>query len=221
MNYKLTRSSMLHCVNKPNIEELSVYCRWVENGVSVEHFMEILPLKRTDAQSIYSVLLDWPKKKDLQYNKLVGMGLDGAVTVSGKKSGVQACLKKHTPHSVFVHCHCHKLQKACVQSANSTEGIKHVYTMLTTLWIFFHYSPKRCQNLKEIQNVLDFPELKIAKPSDTGWLSHEKCVSTVKKCYGVIIVSALETIYQESHEPKALSYRSPPSLHSPSGIQVE
>ena len=67
----------------------------------------------------------------------------------------------------------------------------------------FHYSPKRSQNLKEIQTVLDIPELKIVKPSDTRWLSHEKCVSTVKKCYGAI-VSALETIYQESHEPEAL-----------------
>ena len=131
------------------------------------------------------------------------MGFDGAATFTGKKSGVQACLKKHASHSVFVHCHCHKLQPACVQSANSTEGIKHVYTTLTTLWNFFHYSPKRCQNLKEIQKVLDIPALKIVKPSDTRWLSHEKCVSTVKKCYGAI-VSALETIYQKSHEPEAL-----------------
>ena len=191
------------CVDVANIEELSVYCRWIENGGPVEHFMEILPQKKTNAQSIYSVLLDWLKKKDLQCSKLIGMGFDGAATFAGKKSGVQARLKKHAPHSVFVHCHCHKLQLACVQSANSTEGIKHVYTTLTTLWKFFHYSPKRCQNLKEIQKVLDIPELKIVKPSDTRWLSHEKCVSTVKKCYGAI-VSALETIYQESHEPEAL-----------------
>ena len=191
------------CVDVVNIEELSVYCRWVENGVPVEHFMEILPLKKTNAQSIYSMLLDWLKKKGLQCSKLIDMGFDGAATFAGKKSGVQACLKKHAPHSVFVHCHCHKLQLACVQSANSTEGIKHVYTTLTTLWKFFHYSPMRCQNLKEIQKVLDIPELKIVKPSDTGWLSHEKCVSTVKKCYGAI-VSVLETIYQEFHEPEAL-----------------
>ena len=46
------------CVDVANIEELSLYCRWVENGVPVEHFMEILPLKKTNAQSIYSVLLD-------------------------------------------------------------------------------------------------------------------------------------------------------------------
>ena len=104
-----------------------------------------------NAQSIYSVLLDWLKKKDLQCSKLIGMGFDGAATFVGKKSGVQARLKKHAPHSVFVHCHCHKLQLVCVQSANSTEGIKHVYTTLTTLWKCFHYSPKRCQNLKEIQ----------------------------------------------------------------------
>ena len=192
------------CVDVANIEELSVYCRWVEIGVPVEHFMEILPLKKTNAQSIYSVLLDWLKKKDLQCSKLIGMGFDGAATFAGKKSGVQARLKKHAPHSVFVHCHCHKLQLACVQSANNTEGIKHVYTTLNTLWKFFHYSPKRCQNLKEIQKVLDIPDLKIVKPSATRWLSHEKCVSTVKKCYGAIVSALEETIYQESHEPEAL-----------------
>ena len=37
----------------------------------------------------------------------------------------------------------------------------------------------------------------------TRWLSHEKCVFTVKKCYEAI-VSALKTIYQEYHEPEAL-----------------
>ena len=99
--------------------------------------MEILPLKKTNAQSIYSVLLDWLKKKDLQCNRLIGMGFDGAATFAGKKLGVQARLKKHASHSVFVYCHCHKLQLACVQSANSTEEIKQVYTTLTTLWSFF------------------------------------------------------------------------------------
>ena len=58
----------------------------------------------------------------------------------------------------------------------------------------FHYSLKRCQNLKEIQKVLDTPELKIVKTSGPG----EKFISTVKKCYGAVVF-AFETIYQESH----------------------
>ena len=34
------------------------------------------------------------------------MGFDGAATFSGKKSGVQARMKKFAPHALFVHCHC-------------------------------------------------------------------------------------------------------------------
>ena len=42
------------------------------------------------------------------------MGFDGAATFLGKKSGVQGRLKKHAPHAVFVHCHCHMMQLACI-----------------------------------------------------------------------------------------------------------
>ena len=46
----------------------------------------------------------------------------------------------------------HLLQLACVQAANSTNGIKHVYVTLTALWKFFHYSPKRAESLKMVQS---------------------------------------------------------------------
>ena len=50
--------------------------------------MEILPLKKADAESIYSVLIDWLNKKNVQCHKLVGIKFDGAATFAGKKSGV-------------------------------------------------------------------------------------------------------------------------------------
>ena len=56
---------------------------------------------------------------------------------------------------------------------------------------------------KSSQKVLDLPELKITKPSDTRWLAHERCISIVKRYYGAIIAT-LEQIYEESHEPEAL-----------------
>ena len=92
---------------------------------------------------------------------------------------------------------------ACVQAANSTQGIKHVYTTLTTLWKYFHYSPKRAECLKEVQRVLDMPELKIIKPSDTRWLAHERCVKVVKENYCAIVIG-LNSLYEETHEPEAL-----------------
>ena len=78
-------------------------------------------------------------------------------------------------------------------------GIKHVYTTLTTL---FRYSLKRCVRLKDVHAVLEIPELKIAKPSDTKWLAHEKYVCIVKKCY-IAIVAVLVHIYENFHETEA------------------
>lgn len=165
-----------------------------------EHFLEIVPLKKADAESIY---LECLKAKGSQIGRIVGMGFDGASTFSRAKTGVQARINEHAPHALFVHCHCHLLQLAAVQAANSTLGIKHVYLTLTTRWKYFHYSPKRTESLIEIQHVLDLPELKVIKPSDTRWLAHERCVKAVKESYSAIVVP-LESIYETSNEPEAL-----------------
>ena len=53
------------------IEELSIFCHWVENRSPVEHFMEILGFNKADAESIYSVLTDWLKTKNVQCHKLI------------------------------------------------------------------------------------------------------------------------------------------------------
>ena len=42
------------CTDIANVEELSVFCRWEEGGVPVECFLEIIPLKKADAETIYS-----------------------------------------------------------------------------------------------------------------------------------------------------------------------
>ena len=47
-------------------EELSIYSRWVEAGVPVEHFLDIVPLKKTEAFSIYTALADCLKAKHVQ-----------------------------------------------------------------------------------------------------------------------------------------------------------
>ena len=82
-----------------------------------------------------------------------------------------------------------------------------------TLKKFYHYSPKRAESLKEIQKVLDLPEFKIVKPSDTRWLSHEHCDKAVKASYSSILL-ALGNIYETSHEPEALGLSKALSSHS-------
>ena len=131
------------CTDVTTIEELTICCRWVESGVPEEHFIEILPLKKANAESIYSELVEYCREKNIQLGRLIGMGFDGAATFSGDKTGVQRRLKELSSYALFVHCRCHVPQLASVQAANATLGIKHIYTTLMTLWKFFRYSPKR------------------------------------------------------------------------------
>ena len=101
------------CTYIATVEELSVYYRWVEDGLPVEHFLEIIHLPKGDAGTIYSALIDCLKQKNLHVKKIVGiMGFDGANTFSGNRNGVQARVKKLAPHALFVHCHWHMLQLA-------------------------------------------------------------------------------------------------------------
>ena len=132
------------------------------------------------------------------------MGFDEAATFSGARTGVQARLKKNSPQlSMFTAIATYILQFACVQAANHTTGIKHVYKTFFTLWKLFHYSPKRAEHLKRIQRVFDLPELKVTKPSDTQWLAHERCVKAVKESNASIVI-ALESFCEQTHEPEAL-----------------
>ena len=71
-----------------------------------------MPLKNADAENTHLQLMDCLKEKNNQVSKLIGMGFDGAATFPGKRSGVQARIRKHSSHALFVHFYFHKLQLA-------------------------------------------------------------------------------------------------------------
>ena len=58
-----------------------MYCHWIENGLRVQQFIDIVPLKST-AESIYSASVGALKLKNtLMIN---GLEFDGATLFSGK-----------------------------------------------------------------------------------------------------------------------------------------
>ena len=56
--------------------------------------------------------------------------------------------------------------------------------------------------MKGIQAVLGFPELKIVKPSDTRWLSHERCVKAICKEQPPLL-QTLSQLYDSSGDAEA------------------
>ena len=51
------------------------------------------------------------------------------------------------------------------------------YLSLDRLYHFYKYSPVRTAGLREIQEVLNDPSLKLTQAKDVRWLSHDRAVS--------------------------------------------
>ena len=49
----------------------------MESGVPEEHLIEILPLKKANAESIYSALVEYCREKNIKLGRLIGTGFDG------------------------------------------------------------------------------------------------------------------------------------------------
>ena len=58
-----------------------------------------------------------------------------------------------------------------------------------TVWKAFNYSPKKAEKLAEIEAVLNTPEIKVTKPSDTRWLARENCVQAIRKVLPTLVLT--------------------------------
>ena len=190
------------CVDISTTEQLSICCRWLVNGKPEEHFLTVLYITALDAATISDAIVSFFESKNLDIHKLVGQGYDGAATFSGERNGVQKRMRVHAAHSIYIHCACHRLQLASMQAANSIPEIKKMFGTMGSIWKLFFYSPKKAENLKEVQSVLKLPELKIVKLSDTRWLSHERCVRAIYRELPALIIT-LQQLYQSSGNAEA------------------
>ncbi len=190
------------CQDISSQEELSICFRWLIDGCPEEHYLTTLHVKSTDADAITAAITAYISEKNLDYQKLVGQGYDGAATFSGSKSGVQRRIRVHAAHALYIHCSCHRLQLASIQAAESVDTIKKMFGTMESLWKLFYYSPKKAEALKDVQNILGLPELKVVKPSSTRWLSHERCIRAIRKELASLIIT-LDNLYESSGDAEA------------------
>ena len=185
------------------IEELSICFRWVDSsGSPVEHFLELVSLSACDAASIFAALKAFLADSDIDTGKLRKQGYDRAATFSGTKNGVQMRICTLVPRALFVHCRAHVLQLCCVLAARCLPCLKKVFATLMSVWKMCHYSSKKFSALKEMQVLVNHPQLKVIKPSDTRWLTHDKSVKAIR-CFMRPLIT-LEHIHEDTGEPEAL-----------------
>ena len=61
--------------------------------------------------------------------------------------------------------------------------------ILDQLYRYYKNSAVRTAGLRAIQEVLNDTHLKLTQAKDVRWLSHEKAVSNLRKCFTSVITS--------------------------------
>ena len=144
---------------------VSICERWFVNRKPEEYFLTAHHVRFTDACTIAKALQSFLQQKQLDLRKLICQGYDCAATFAGKIGGVHKRIQKFTAHAIYLH--------------------QQFLSQVTT-----HFNSGSCINegdkaffcgIEWHPNVIGISELKIMKPSDTRWLSHERYVKVICK----------------------------------------
>jgi len=132
--------------------QLSVCIRYLTDTFVVEEaFVSFVELPKTDAQTISKVLINNVQQWGLDTSKWRGQGYDGASTMSGHVSGVQARITAKLPQAkYFVHCRSHCLNLAIVASCSKVPDVRNFMDTFRSITFFFSASPKHKGILSEI-----------------------------------------------------------------------
>ena len=88
-------------------------------------------------------------------DKLMGFVSDCAATMIGSRNGVAVKLKNVNKLLISIHCVCHKLALACIDTLSALKYIRTVQDTPRQLWYLFENSPKKhgtlCKSSAELE----------------------------------------------------------------------
>ena len=168
------------------LNEMVLYARYLsprDKKVTLS-FLKICQLGNGLATTIESTLLAYFEEKGIAVTNMVGFGSDGARVMTGRNNGVGAKLKQRQPSLTCVHCVCHHLALAASHAGKDVPYIRLKFKpTLSQLFYFYQNSSVRMSGLQAIERLLQCPELKLKKPADTRWLSHDSACQTLVKVF--------------------------------------
>ncbi|KAK3741255.1 hypothetical protein QZH41_019952 [Actinostola sp. cb2023] len=140
-----------------------------------------------NSQALHDIVVS--QFEDIGLQKLSGLCTDGASVMVGKKEGLVAKLKRDCPHMINIHCVCHKLALACVNTDQELKFVDHVASIIRQLWQSMENSTKRTKAYMKTQMRLHDLDLsrktkkrvfkKLKKACKTRWLSFNNSVSAL------------------------------------------
>lgn len=176
-------------------EQFVCFAQFFESECGVLHtdflFVENV-LKDSDSansETLFTVLTNKMTELNMEINKVSSLVSDGASVMLRSRTGLAARLKEVNSTIISIHCICHKLALACVDTAKDVEYIGTVEDLLRQLWKYLENSPKRMATYLKVQQEVKSFDLskksrkvitkKLKKACQTRWLSLDHAVEAI------------------------------------------
>ncbi|XP_039204228.1 uncharacterized protein LOC120310168 isoform X18 [Crotalus tigris] len=171
--------------DKGDIEQIALFCRYVNSVGPQEEMIELIPLKgQTRGEDICEVVLDYLRANEINTTHLVSVATDGAPSMTGAQKGFVALLQKSLGRTLLTfHCILHQ-EALCAQTfpPECTEVMNVVIQIVNKIMAQGLNHRQFCLLLEEMEST--YPDLLLH--DKVRWLSRGK----VLKCF----VACLEEV---------------------------
>ena len=155
--------------------------RYVDHGNPVTKLASIQALEHGNAEGVHQgvmkglatmeITADKLQHADSSFPTLVCANFDGASVMMGSKSGVATRIQQSFPWVIPIHCVTHKLELGILDGVKAVKYLSEFEAIVKTIYLFYHYSPKRRRELTEIATVLEEDLLQYGAVKNVRWVT--------------------------------------------------
>ena len=109
-------------------------------------------MKGSKAVNFLDKLIELLKRNGLDSDLIRGQAMDGCLTMSGIRGGLQTLVREISPTALYVHCVAHRLNLVLVKTATNSVQVKSFFGVLESLCSFFVAGPRRIAQLHKAQD---------------------------------------------------------------------
>ena len=185
-------------------EQETIYILLICGGVPVLKYFSMESVKVADSADLKETL----EKAFLQFgfknycDKLVGLNLDGASVNMGTMNGLGKLVRDEAHWVEIVHCFNHRLELAIKDTFTTTIFYHNIDEMLTKLYYCYQKSPKRLQQLRELNDACEKSIPKPTKACGARWVDFKfQAMERILGNYGPYMTQ-LEQLSHSDSQPK-------------------
>ncbi|XP_006821966.1 uncharacterized protein C17orf113-like, partial [Saccoglossus kowalevskii] len=167
-------------------KKLIVYLRIMTSGGPKSIFHSNVTIHSGNVETVMNALIDTLVASDIEIDKVMGFGSDGASVMTGRLNGVALAASDAT-----------KRDKGVVNISEYRKDVNTIYN-------FYHFSAARMNRLRELNDALDNNDFRSLKePCSVRWLSLSRAVTAINNSWAVLAVELEEESRPEKNNAVA------------------